>query len=66
MAICECMQESLAGSEVLNYFVYGTVMCVYVGQPLVIAASRNHPLLNSVTVLIDYVATLSEAAMARD
>ena len=28
------------------------VMCVYVSQPLV-AASRNHPLLNGVTALVD-------------
>ena len=45
----QCNVESLT---VLCYFAYGTVMCVYVGQPLVIAASRNHPLLNGVTELI--------------
>ena len=49
-----CTQESLAGSEVLSYFAYVlTVMCVYVGPLLVIAASRNHALLNGVAALID-------------
>ena len=45
----QCNVESLT---VLYFFAYVTVMCVYVGQPLVIAASRNHLLLNGVTELI--------------
>ena len=47
------MQDSLAGSEVLGYCVYVPVTCVYVGQPLVVAGSRNHPLLKAATALID-------------
>ena len=31
---------------------YVTVTCVYIGQPLVVAASKNYPLLNGVTALI--------------
>ena len=38
--------------EVLSYFAYVTVACVYIGEPLVVAASRNHPLLNCVTALV--------------
>ena len=41
------------GSEVLSYFAYVIVMRVYVGQALVVAASRNHALLNDVTALVD-------------
>ena len=41
------------GSEVLSYFVYVIVMCVYIGQLLVVAASRNHPLLNGVAAPVD-------------
>ena len=51
--IRECTQGSLAGSEVLSYFAYVPVPCVYLGQPLVVAGSRNHPLLNDVTALVD-------------
>ena len=29
-----------------------TVTCVCVGQPLILAASNNHPLLNGVTALV--------------
>ena len=29
-----------------------TVMYIYVGQPLIFAASKNHPLLNGVTALV--------------
>ena len=39
--IHDCMQESLAGSKVLHMHV-----------SLIVAASRNHPLLNSVAELI--------------
>ena len=41
------------GNEILGYFAYATVKCVYVVQPLVIAGPKNHPLFNSVTALID-------------
>ena len=46
------MEESLVGSKVLSYFAYVTVMCIYIGQPLVVVASRNHTLFNSVTALV--------------
>ena len=33
---------------------YVTVyMCVYVGQPLIVSDSRNHPLLNCDAALVD-------------
>ena len=51
-AIHECTQEILMGSEVLTYFLYVIVMCVYVGRLLVIAVSRNHALLNCVAALV--------------
>ena len=41
------------GSELLSYFAYITVTYVYIGQPLIVAAYRNHPLLNGVVALID-------------
>ena len=44
-SLCECMQESLVGSEVLGYFTV-SVMCVYVCWPLVVATSGIHALLN--------------------
>ena len=48
------MQESLVGSMILSYIAYvPTVMCVYIRPPLVVAASRNHTLLNSVAALIE-------------
>ena len=34
-----------------GYFAYVAVMCVYVGQLLVVAASRDHPLLNGAAAL---------------
>ena len=37
------------GSEVLSYSAYVTVTCIYISEPLVIAASRN----NGVAALID-------------
>ena len=37
--------------EVLSYFAYVTVTCVYIGEPVVVAA-LNHPLLNCVTALV--------------
>ena len=49
--------HSLAQDNVLRLrdtnFAYVTVLCVYVGQPLVVATSGNHPLLNGVIVLVD-------------
>ena len=48
-----CTRESLARREVLSYFAYVTVTLVYVGQPLVVAASRNRTLLNGVAAHID-------------
>ena len=39
------------GREVLNYFACVAITCVYIGQPLVTAATRIHPMLNSVAVL---------------
>ena len=47
-------RESLTRRDVLSYFAYYvTVTLVYVGQPLVVAASRNHTLLNGVAAHID-------------
>ena len=37
---------------VSSYFAYVTVTCVYVGQPFVITASKNHALLNIVAALV--------------
>ena len=57
-------------SKVLSYFAYVTVACVYVGQPLIVAASKNHLLLNGVVapkVNNDgYECSMSEAVTTRD
>ena len=34
-----------------GYFAYVTVVCVYVSQLLVVASSKDHPLLNGATAL---------------
>ena len=49
----ECTYKSLAGSEVLSYFAYVTLMCAHVGQPLIVAAARSDHLLSGVTALVD-------------
>ena len=49
----ECTHKSLTGSEVLSYFAYVTLMCAYVGQPVVVAASRSDHLLSGITALVD-------------
>ena len=52
---CECTQESLAGSEVMIELlcICNSYMCQYVSQLLTVAASGNHPLLDSVAALTD-------------
>ena len=52
LGIRECMQESLAGSKVMIE-LYTLHIITYIGQPLVIAASRNHPLLDGVATVVD-------------
>ena len=46
----DCTQESLVGSEVLSYCAV-SVMCIYVGWPLVVATSR-HALLKGIAALV--------------
>ena len=55
------MQVSLVGSKVLSYFSYVTVMCVFVGQPLVIAASGYHPLIDGVTAFVNLFLSASDS-----
>ena len=49
-------------SKVLEHIVYDKIIewsCAYVGQPLIIAASRNHPLLDTVTALLPWLISSS-------
>ena len=47
------------GREVLSYFAYVTVTCVYVSQPFTVAATRNHPLLNGVAAYVPWLISSS-------